>query len=73
MPTLCNKCGGIMVPAPDAIVPALGCIKCKRLIPATAVKAVKGNKASLNRVLRSARRQAAKRERMRNESRSTGS
>ena len=63
--TLCNKCGGFMVPAPDAIVPALGCMKCKRLIPATSVKHVKGNKAQLNRVLRSARRQ-----RMKSESRS---
>ena len=52
----CNHCGGrVCVPAPEALVPALGCERCGRLVPVTGVKH-KAGKRELNRALRAARR-----------------
>ena len=50
-----------MVPSDDAIVPALGCLGCGRLIPLTAVRSVQVRSKSderrlLNRALRGQRR-----------------
>jgi hypothetical protein len=54
--TACNKCGGRMVLDNTAVIPALGCVGCGRLIPRTAVKPVKADRAAVNRALRAARR-----------------
>lgn len=59
----CNQCGGIMVPDPTTLVPALGCVDCGRLVPVTNAPRIgrKHSKADLNRALRASRRLQARR------------
>ena len=45
-----------MVPDPTAIVPALGCLGCKRIIPMSGVRVAKADRKDVNRALRAARR-----------------
>lgn len=54
---LCNRCGSPMVPDSSALVPALGCINCGRLIPRTMARSVKGDPRAVKRAMRAARRQ----------------
>jgi DNA-directed RNA polymerase subunit M/transcription elongation factor TFIIS len=57
--TACNKCGKLMVPAQDALIGALECIGCGRIIPATGYKHRKGRgslEAEEKRIRRAARR-----------------
>ena len=60
--TACNQCGGVMVPDSSALVPALACGSCGRLIPRTAVRPIRvkdraDERRQVNKALRASRRQ----------------
>ena len=52
-----------MLPVLDALVPALGCVNCKRVIPQTSIRGARTDKAAVNRALRAARRSRMNQER----------
>jgi DNA-directed RNA polymerase subunit M/transcription elongation factor TFIIS len=59
--TTCNQCGGAMIPCTDALVPALSCLRCGRLVPRTAARSVRASKVDEKALLRAARRQKMRR------------
>lgn len=57
----CNACGGPMMPCQNALVPALKCLHCGRLVPRTTARSVRASKADEKALMRAARRQKARR------------
>lgn len=46
-----------MIPCQEALVPALQCLRCGRLIPRTGVRSIRPSRADERAILRAARRQ----------------
>jgi hypothetical protein len=58
----CNQCGSAMIPCTNALVPALSCLGCGRLVPVTRARPVRASRGAEKALLRAARRQAARRQ-----------
>jgi hypothetical protein len=58
---ICNRCGHAMIPCTDALVPALRCLGCERLVPRTGVKSARVTRQEEKALERAARRQKARR------------
>jgi hypothetical protein len=52
----CNQCGGAMIPCTDALVPAMSCLRCGRLVPRTGARSVRASRQDEKALMRAARR-----------------
>lgn len=54
---ICHRCGGMMIPTDEALVPAMGCVDCGRLVPRTGARPVRASRSDERALLRAERRQ----------------